>query len=377
MDPKTSNTEDDSLKNLDAEEAALRQEAMTIDPVRPEDATIKDDTTEGDQAAPPADDTAKQTSDAANKAAADKKAADEKAAKEKASKESADKKPADEKAAADKKAADEKAAADKKAAEEEKNLTPYQKERRRLDTSWKKLDEEKAATRKEREELAAERKKLEEERTTAAAAAAKPKEKPTHNGFTADDYEAAAADFRKDGKTEEAAIAEKRAKELRDKEAEQAKTAGGAAASGEFITLPTGARITADEKKKMEGEWQANLKKLGDENPDLTKDGTPLRAEVSALLKSHPILHSHGSGIHYAVEVAKLKLAAAEVPTLKTRITELETENKRLTELTSLNPSGGGGEGRRDKPKTEDMPIDQAETALREEAMAADARGGQ
>lgn len=364
MDPTKSN---DSLENLDAEEKALRDEAMQIDPVRPEDASIEDDTT-GEQAAPSAEETAKQTSEAAKKAAADKAAAD-KAAADKASKDSADK------SAADKAAAD-KAAADKAA--EEKNLTPYEKERRRLNSSWKKLEEEKAAVRKERETFEAERKKFEEERAKGAATAAKPKaEKPRHNGFTAEDYETAAKDFRAEGKIDAAELAEKRAKELRDKEAEQAKEAGGATASGEFVRLSTGARITPDEQKKMEAEWQTNLRKLADENPDLTKDGTPLRNEVAALLKpgAHPILHSHASGIFYAVEVAKLKLAAAEVPMLKQRLTELEAENKRLTELTSLDASGAGA-NHRDKPKIEDLPIEDAEKALRDEAMAADARSG-
>lgn len=366
MDPKTTEQNDD-LKNLDAEEAALRNEAMQIDPVRPEDKDIKDDTTE-EQAASSADETADQTSEADQKKATDKKAADDKAAADKASKKDADKEK--DKAAPDKKATDDKKAAD------EKNLTPYEKERRRLNKSWQELQTEKDATRKEREQLDTERRKLEQERATAQQRQAKPKEKPKHNGFTAEEYETAAADFRKEGKTEEAAIAEKRAKDLREKEAEQAKEAGTAPASGDFITLPTGGRITAEEQGKMMGEWQANLKKLGDQNPDLAKDGTPLRAEVTALLKAHPILHSHGSGIHYAVEVAKLKLAAAEVPTLKDRITELEAENKRLTELTSLNPSGGGA-SRKDKPKAgESGDVEQDEKDLREEAMALDARGG-
>jgi hypothetical protein len=374
MDPKTSN-EDNSLDNLDAEEAALREEAMKVDPVRPEDATFKDDTTEGEQAAPSADDTATKKAEADKKATADKAAADKTAA-DKASKENADKSAAD-KAAADKAAAD-KAAADKAAAEE-KNLSPYEKERRRLNTSWKKLEDEKAAARKEREEFEAAKKKFEEDRAKATTAKPTP-EKPKHNGFTADDYEAAAKDFKAEGKMDEAALAEKRAKELRDKEAELAKQAGDTtAAAGDFITLATGGRITKDEQKKMESEWTANLKRLGDANPDLMKEGTPLRIAVAELLKpgAHPILHSHASGIHYAVEVAKLKVAAAEVPTLKTRITELEAENKRLTELTSLNPSGGGGAQHREQPKPgQTGNLDQDENALREEAMASDARGG-
>lgn len=374
MDPTKSN-EDDSLKNLDAEEAKLREEASNIDPVRTEDASIEDDSTEGEQAAPSADDTAKKKTEADKKAAADKAAAD-KAAADKASKENA------EKSAADKAAAD-KAAAEKNAAEE-KNLSSYEKTRIRLNRSWKEHSADKEALRKEREAFNAERKKFEEDRTKAAATKPKP-EKSKHNGFTAEDYKAAAADFRAEGKKEDAERAEKVAKELEEKDAKLAKEAGGESQpTGEFVTLPTGSRITSDEKQKMEAEWTENLKRLGEQNPELQQADSPLRTEVVALLGKdekgnllHPILHSHASGIHYAVQVAKLKVAAAQVPTLTARITELEAENKRLTSLTSLDTSGGGGEGRRDKPAPGNSGnLEQDEKALRDEAMAADARGG-
>lgn len=345
MDPKQGNNDSD-LNTLDAEEAALRTEAMEIDPARPEDDQIEDDTTIK-QVDRSAEETAKKTNAA------------EKPAKETDAKD----------AAAEKTKTED---ADKKAAEDESKLSPYEKERRRLNSSWKKLDEEKAAIRKEREQIEAAR----QQQTTRRAEAAKPKEKPTLKGYTADDYESAAEDFRKDGKTEEAALATKRAQELRAQEAEQAKQGGDSEAAGDFITLPTGARITPAEQQQMLGEWQANLKRLGDENPELTKDGTPLKTAVVSLLKDHPILHGHASGIHYAVEVAKLKLAASEVPTLKGRITELEALNKKLTELTSLSPTDGGGGSRRERPKPgESGNLDEDELSLREEAMGMDARG--
>jgi hypothetical protein len=356
MAPKETTPPDEDLSNLDAEEQKLRDEAAATDPVRPEDAEIEDDAhkVKRDQATRTADETAKKTTPG------DDKKPDDNASK--------DKKP-------DPKADAPKAAEDAK--EDESKLSPYERDRRRLNRNRQEFEQEKA---NERKKLADERAALEEERKKIRAAASAPKEKPKHNGYTAEEYDEVAKGFEAEGKLKEAEYAKARAKELREQEAKQ----GGDAqpADGAFITLPTGARITAAEKQRFESEWNANLAKIAEQNADLTKEGAPLRNEVAALLKRdeqgnllHPILHSHPSGIHYAVEVAKLKLAAAEVPTLKERIAQLETENKRLTDLTSLPPSGGGGEGRREKPKPEEMTdIEQAETALREEAMAEDAR---
>lgn len=372
MDPKTQNNSSDEL---DLEEKQLRDEAMQIDPPRADDATHEDDVTRSERAAARAEDTASKNADAAKADAAKKKATEDKAAKDNASKDNTD-----EKAEADKKAAAEKAAAEAKAKateDDESRLTPYEKERRRLDRSWKKLDEEKAQTRKEREAVEAERKALADER---AKAAQRPKpEKPKHNGHTAEEYEAAAEDFEKEGKMAEAEFAKKRAAELRAKEAEQAKEAGAATDEKQFVTLETGARITPEEQQQMTAEWTANLSRLGRENPDLMKEGAPLRAVVTELLGKdergktrYPILHSHASGIHYAVEVAKLKLAAGKVPELSKRVAELEAENKELKGLTSLPPSGPTS--RREKPKPgESGNLDQDEKELREAAMAQDA----
>lgn len=361
------NDQENSPDDLDREEALLRNEAMKIDPSREEDNKLEDDVTRSERAAARAEQPAKPTADA-SKTEADRKAAADKQAKENASTD-ADKA----KTEADKKAAADKAAADKKAADEEKNLTPYEKERRRLDKSWKKLEAEKDAIRKDRETIEAEKKKIEDARAKAPAPKTTP-EKPKHNGYTAEDYEEAAKEFRAEGKESEAATAERRAKELRAKEAEQAKEAGGDH-GGEFIQLPTGGRITADEQKAMTDEWNANLHLLGKENPELTQDGAPLRATVAELLKTHPILHSHGSGIFYAVEVAKLKIAAAESVKLQSRVTELETENKQLKELTSLSPSGGTH--RHEKPKVGSSgDLERDENDLRQEAQTIDAQGG-
>lgn len=368
MDPKTQNNSSDEL---DREEAALRDAAMQIDPPRPDDATHEDDVTRSERAAAHAETTASKNAEAAKADDADQ-APKDKAAKENASKDT------DEKAEADKKAAADKAAADKAKGTEtdESKLTPYEKERRRLDRSWKKLEEDKAQIRKDRDALEAERKALADER---AKATQRPKpEKPKHNGWTAEDYEAAAKDFEAEGKMDAAQIALTRAKELRAKETEQAKEAGAATDDKQFVTLSTGARITHEEQQKMTAEWQASLARLGKENPDLMKEGAPLRAAVTELLGKddkgslrYPILHSHASGIHYAVEVAKLKLEASKVQELSKRLAELETENKELKGLTSLPPSGPTS--RREKPKLgESGNLDTDEKELREAAQEQD-----
>lgn len=351
--------EDKDLKALDQEEAALREDAMKVSPPTAEDATITDDVHTGTQAAGDAEQPAKKTDKPATDKTAADKVAQEAAEKAKADKAKATQQP-DPKAEAAKKAKDE--------AVDESKLTPYEKERRRLDKTWKSVNEEKEAVRKEREALDAERKKIAEERTKVV----QPPVKPTHNGFDADQYEQVAKDFEAEGKLDLRDQALAKAKELRAQE-EKAKGAA-ATAEGDYIKLPTGGRVTKQEQAAMGAEWHDNLTKLGKDNPELAEEGKPLRTEVTRLLKEYPILHTTGKGIVYAVDLAKLTLRAAKAEELEKQVTEQAKEITRLTELTSLSPSGGAH--RPAAVKVEDMPIDDAEAKLRGEAMSADSRGG-
>jgi len=343
--------EDNDLENLDQEEAALRNEAMQIDPPRAEDKTLLDDVNTGKQAAgdvePTTKKTDKPTKDKTDAGKKEQKSADKTEAEK--AKEQKDTKP------------------DEKGDDDDPKLTPYEKSKRRQDKAWKQITAEKDQLKKERETLEAERRQIEQAKQQRAT----PPEKPKHNGFTAEQYDEAAKDFEAEGKLEARDKALAVAKRLRDEEQKQQ---GGAADEGQLIKLPTGGRITAQEQAAMQQHWQANLQKLGKEHPELAEEGTPMRTEVTRLLKEFPILHTSGDGINYAVQIAGLQLQANRVPDLEQQLTDAQQEISRLTELTSLHPGGPGH-----KPaerKINDLPLDEAEQELREQAMAADARGG-
>ncbi len=375
MDPKTT-TEGGNQSELDREEAALRDEAMKIDPPTAADRQIPEEPIEPDEDATSSASTA--ADEVAKKNAADLKAAKDKASKESAAKAEADKKAAADKAATDKKAAEDKAKLeadeDAKKKAEQANLSPYQKERTRLNESWKKLEADKEKTRaeaeqlrKDREALEADRKKLADDRQRSATKREKPKDA---TGYTADELEAAAADFEKDGKLELRDIAAAKAKALRKLEAEQNAGGGGGDTGADSYPVPSEAQ-----QQRMLREWNGHLVKLSEENPDMKVMDSPLRTEVTALLKQFPIFHTRSEGIHYAVEVAKLRLsekeAKAKATELSTRITELETENKRLTELTALHPAGGGSGSHSSPKKFENMTDAEQEEYLKREAAEA------
>lgn len=331
---------------LDQEEAALRAEAEAISPVRAEDATIPDEPSEAEQRAAAARE--QQASKKTARPGGDKKP-DASGAKPDASKATAK---------AQKPGEAPTTQPDPNAAKpDDSKLTPFQKERRRLDDTWKQVAADKEQLRKERADLDTARRQLAEQQQQRSA---KPPEKPKIENGTAEDWEAVAADFKAEGKTAAAEKAAANAAKLREQEKAQAQSADARGAKRE--------RFTAEERQTMQTQWQTNLETLGKENPELTQEGSPLRARVAELLKTTPLLHMSGDGIRYAVEFAKVELRAKQADELTAKVAELEKENERLTGLTSL-PSGGASPGAQAK-KFDELSLAEQEAALREEAAA-------
>lgn len=329
---------------LDQEEAQLRAEAEAISPARPEDAAIPDEPSEAEQRA-----SATAKPDAKTKARPDSaksSAATDAAQSAKTSKATppAAQKPADQKTAQQTPATD-------PATVDESKMTPFQKERHRLNQTWKQVQADKAAIQKDREALETERRAWQEQQQKAQSQkASKPQ------GPTAEDYDAVAADLESEGKIEAAKRAKAKAAELRQQ----------ATATEQPASNGPRERFTPEEQKTMATEWQANLEKAGKENPDLNQEGTPLRARVSELLRTTPELHTSGRGILIAVEFAKTELQAKQAEALQAKVTELEAKVKELTELTAL-PSGHATPAARAQ-KFEEMTLEQQEAALREDA---------
>jgi len=88
--------------------------------------------------------------------------------------------------------------------------------------------------------------------------------------------------------------------------------------------------------------YEANRVKLIRENADLNDPQSDLFKESTALMTGDwaPLLQAHPGGITAAVEVAKLRLAAASVPQLEAEVERLETELAELKKNTQLDPTG-------------------------------------
>lgn len=326
---------------LDREEAALRNEAASIDPVRPEDSQIHDDANPADaraaaREAQPSAKTERTGSDKSPDATAANNPPDTSQDPNKQQQ-----KPSDQK--------------QEPAATKTPEPSPFQKERARLSESWKKLEAEKEALRKEREQIAAERKTATERQSTTQQPAAK----PAIDGLDAEGWAMLEADFQAEGNLKLAKAAAANVAKLREQEKAQAAAQQPAQARE---------RLTPEEQEALRTEWQQHLQKLAEENPDLKQEGTPLRSRVAELLKTIPLFHMRGDGIVHAVAMAKLEAKAAQVETMQKRITELETEKKRLESLTAL-PSGVAAPAANAR-KFEDMSLDEQERELREQAAA-------
>lgn len=341
MAPDTINSAEQ--KALDAEEAALRNEAQSLDPARPEDATIHDDANPDATRAASREGhdskSSERTGSAKKPATGEAQPSTSKAETKKTQDTDAGTKPTPT-------TTDDKDAA----AVDESKMTPFQKERRRLDQTWKKVEADKA-------EIARQRQEIEGEKRALAERSKQPSGPPkSAEGFTAEDYEATAKDFEAEGKMQLAKAARDKAESLRKQATAQP---------------PTGRheRFTAEEVTQMQQTWQKNLETAVKETPELTQETSPLRARVSELLKTTPILHMSGDGILYAVAYAKAEVAAKRVPELEAKNAELEKEIKRLTGLTSL-PSGGAQPAATAK-KFDELSLADQEAALREEAVTA------
>lgn len=339
--PKNQSAEEIELQR---EEEALRTEAEKVDPKRAEDAMIPDVPSEAEARAAAR---GEKTPEKTKRPGGDKQPDATGAAKPDASKTTDQTAEGTQKTEAQK-TADKTAAKPGDTPPDESKMTPFQRERFRLDKGWKELRTERETIAREREQIAQQRRLAEQQQQQRQAETKRPA------GPTAADYEEIAKEYEADGRLPLAKQARARAEELRKQE-----TGNGAQPGRQE-------RFTAEEVQTMTQQWQANLEKAGQENPDLQKEGSPLRVRVAELLKNSPLLHQSGDGILYAVAYAKNELKGKRADELETKVGELEKEIQRLTGLTSLH-SGGAAPGSAAK-KFEELTLDEQEATLREEA---------
>lgn len=226
----------------------------------------------------------------------------------------------------------------------DKEPSKYEKAKQREAEAWKKINDEKAALAREREEVA----RLRTQTPRQPAKAAEPAK--DGRGFTADDYDAAAKEFEKDGDTDMAAKAKAEAAKLREKDAAGQQT---------------------EAQQRFQTDWRTDMEKAIQGSPDLGKPDSADAKELSQLLTDEPIFGHIPNGFSKAVAVLQLRREAGQVKGLKETISKHEAEIARLTKLTSI--SGGGPSGPPAGQKTFDQMSDGEQRAyLEREAARAD-----
>lgn len=125
---------------------------------------------------------------------------------------------------------------------------------------------------------------------------------------------------------------------------------------------------TGPESPAFQQAWETNRKAMIQANPDLTDTQSELFKEASGLLQGDwgQVLNSHPAGVTAAVEVAKLRLAAASVPELEAEVTRLETEISQLKKATQLGKTGASS--RDAAPASRNMTPEQEIEALLSQA---------
>lgn len=240
--------------------------------------------------------------------------------------------------------------------------TPFEKSKKdaeRKDKSWKALDAEKAEFRAEKAridaELAALRQQVAQVRPPRTTEPGKDK-----HGNTVRDYEEMAKDYDDKGQDDLAALARKRAAELKAAAPENA-----AAQAHDFAS------------PQFQAKWQENVQALTRADATLAAPDNPVTKAANALVNDPnygPLLRSHPHGITAAVEVARLMQAANQAQAIQAANTKLQGDLKtaqaeidRLTKLTTPRRSLPGGPA-----ATAQSPEEMDSSAIRAIAAAAD-----
>ena len=193
-----------------------------------------------------------------------------------------------------------------------------EKARERLSKGWQDLNQAKSQLKKERADF----ERWKEEQTDSV------EESKADGMHSADEYLQLAKEYREEGEVEMAKLAERRAKE--------------AVANSQE-------RERAEAESVIQDEWNSNLDKMIERNPELGSEDSALFRGVTDALEKRPFLGKYPEGIVDAVEFVKAKVAAGEAEALKEENSKLRVEIDELQEKTSVTggpPSRGTKEAK-------------------------------
>jgi hypothetical protein len=186
-------------------------------------------------------------------------------------------------------------------------------ENERKTRTWAEINAEREAIKAEKAEIQRMKAEAEEQRKEWAQkkSEAQAVQVKDEHGYTAEDYERAAKEFRENDEWKHAEAATARAQKLRQEAAKQ--------------------QFTTEFNKVWSG--------LAKDNPDLGNPSSELFKAVQDVMTKNRVLQSFPEGVRYATEWVKLTGRVKDYDTVKT---ELEKAKQQLEELNKkLAPSGG------------------------------------
>lgn len=182
------------------------------------------------------------------------------------------------------------------------------KELERKEKSWQRLEEERQALQRARDEFEAEKAKALEAAKTIQ----------DNQGHTPEDYERLAEELAEEGDQKTADFARRKAVELRKAQAEAGKQ---------------------QQLQKLQKEWNANMRQMVEENPDLKDPESSLYKTLAGILEGTPALATYSDGILHAVKAAKAHEKAKQAEAFEKTVAELKEKVAEYEK--KLHPRGG------------------------------------
>jgi len=234
---------------------------------------------------------------------------------------------------------------------EPKAGSKWAKNRARQEKTWNAINERKTEQDKRESELVELQQDLERQREKLADQT----EYRDAEGYTAQDYEGAAKEFKESGEEQFAREAGEKASEVREKER----------------VYKTESKVKSD-REMADKTRDKVMAGLLNKHPELKDANSELTTVSNAILQQYPILQYDPHGPQYAVDVAQLRLKAQKAENLESELGDLTEKYEKLEKKTAV--TGGFTPEKPDGAPAgfDDLPSEDQEKYLRDAAHNAD-----
>jgi hypothetical protein len=203
-------------------------------------------------------------------------------------------------------------------AKEQPKKSKWAKNEERKSRSWQEINAAKEEVKAERERLEESRKEIEKLKVKVQEGNAYRDE----DGLSADDWDKIAEEAEDNGEREDAKIAKKEAKKLREKGNETVND------------------LQAEEiSKKHQEDWQNAYNDLRAKHPELDDKDADLTQKANGLLREYPdlVYLPEGKGLRHAVQIAQWQMKAESADSSQSEVKELTEKLTKLEKKLSVN----------------------------------------